>query len=128
MAQKDFTNGFLECAMWLGKRYESEEAAERGEGDDLLDVFEPSDIPADIMREIESDCTSFYEAHAALWQDEPYYDDEQAGHDFFLTRNGHGAGFWDRGIENGDELTAASKPYGSFNLEAFADGPVYAHH
>tara|TARA_R110002012_G_scaffold295739_1_gene492457 strand:+ start:107 stop:430 length:324 start_codon:yes stop_codon:yes gene_type:complete len=22
---------------------------------------------------------------------------EQAGHDFWLTRNGHGSGFWDRG-------------------------------
>lgn len=31
---------------------------------------------------------------------------EQIGHDFWLTRNGHGAGFWDRGQGAlGDKLT-----------------------
>jgi len=34
----------------------------------------------------------------------------QAGHDFWLTRNGHGAGFWDGDWpETGDALTEASK-------------------
>jgi hypothetical protein len=28
------------------------------------------------------------------------YSEERAGHDYWLTRNGHGAGFWDR-----EELT-----------------------
>ncbi len=38
---------------------------------------------------------------------------EQVGHDFNLTRNGHGAGFWDRGLDElGDRLTKASKPFG----------------
>lgn len=37
----------------------------------------------------------------------------QAGHDFALTRNGHGAGFWDRGLGDiGRTLTEHSKPYG----------------
>ena len=32
--------------------------------------------------------------------------EEQIGHDFWLTRNGHGAGFWDRGLgETGKKLT-----------------------
>ncbi len=38
---------------------------------------------------------------------------ENFGHDFALTRNGHGAGFWDRGLGAlGDRLTASAKPYG----------------
>lgn len=38
---------------------------------------------------------------------------EQAGHDFALTRNHHGAGFWDRGYgEVGDLLTTASHLFG----------------
>jgi len=37
----------------------------------------------------------------------------QAGHDFWLTRNGHGAGFWDRGLgEVGDKLTEMCKEFG----------------
>ncbi len=40
-------------------------------------------------------------------------DAEQSGHDFLLTRNGHGAGFWDRGYgDAGRTLTDACKPYG----------------
>lgn len=43
-------------------------------------------------------------------------DGDQAGHDFLLTRNGHGVGFWDRGLgERGQRLTAASEPYGTMN-------------
>lgn len=120
---EDFKNGFIACAMCLGQHFADESEAETGEGTDLQDMFEPSDIPADIMREIETDCRSFYDAHAHLWADNS---DEQAGYDFFLTRNRHGVGFWDGDYEHGDELTEASRPYGSFNLEAFADGPIYS--
>src|SRR5690606_5349913 len=35
----------------------------------------------------------------------PSYSDERFGHDFWLTRNGHGAGFWDR-----DELNIKPEP------------------
>lgn len=31
--------------------------------------------------------------------------DEQIGHDIWLTRGGHGAGFWDRDLPNADELS-----------------------
>lgn len=42
---------------------------------------------------------------------------EQFAHDFWLTRNGHGAGFWDRGLgEIGDIFTKASKTFGSCDL------------
>lgn len=52
--------------------------------------------------------------------------DEQIGHDFALTRNGHGAGFWDRGLgERGMWLTAMAKPYGSESLYVGDDGRLY---
>lgn len=51
----------------------------------------------------------------------------QVGHDFALTRNGHGAGFWDRGLgELGDRLTEACRPYGECHLYVGDDGKVYA--
>lgn len=38
----------------------------------------------------------------------------QIGHDFILTRNGHGAGFWDRGLGGiGDTLTKWAKTFGT---------------
>ena len=50
----------------------------------------------------------------------------QTAHDFILTRNGHGAGFWDRGYgAPGDRLTAAAKAYGSLNAYVGDDEKVY---
>lgn len=38
---------------------------------------------------------------------------ERIGHDLWLTRNGHGAGFWDRGLgAQGDSLTAICEALG----------------
>ncbi len=43
---------------------------------------------------------------------------EQAGHDFWLNRNGHGAGFWDGDWPEpaATTLDAASKAFGEVNL------------
>ncbi len=50
----------------------------------------------------------------------------QAGHDFLLTRNHHGAGFWDRGLGAlGDRLTANAHPYGETNAYVGDDELVY---
>lgn len=47
-----------------------------------------------------------------------------AGHDFALTRNGHGAGFWDRGLGDlGDRLTRAARAYGSSTAEFDSEDP-----
>jgi hypothetical protein len=48
------------------------------------------------------------------------------GHDFFLTRNGHGAGFWDRGMgELGDRLTEISQEIGETYPYVGDDGKIY---
>ena len=50
-------------------------------------------------------------------------DPGQVGHDFTLTRNGHGAGFWDRGLgERGDRLTDLCRPYGTAALFVDSSG------
>lgn len=60
------------------------------------------------------DCQKFIK-EAGAWLDSVSPD--QAGHDFWLTRNGHGAGFWDRGLGRiGDKLTAIAKSFGAVDL------------
>ena len=45
------------------------------------------------------------------------YDVTDAGHDFFLSRNGHGTGFWDRGLgEVGDKLHEAASAFGGVDV------------
>jgi len=50
----------------------------------------------------------------------------EAGGDFFLTRNGHGAGFFDGDWEDGDHLTLAANRFGEFELYRGNDGLAYA--
>jgi hypothetical protein len=53
-------------------------------------------------------------------------DPGQHGHDFWLTRNGHGVGFWDRGYGDvGDRLTAASKKFRERDVYAGDDGELH---
>ena len=55
------------------------------------------------------DIKAFVEKAGDLLEEWP---EEQIGHDFWLTRCGHGAGFWDRTeYENGDELTEICKKF-----------------
>lgn len=50
------------------------------------------------------------------WQ-APDVSENGADHNLILTANGHGAGFWDRGLGiAGDQLTTACEPY-SFDAE-----------
>ena len=113
-----FTDSYLETLFWS-------ECQENG--DPMDDDFGPEDLAPEALEEIKKDCTAFFWDNRELLDQTPEsYTYEQAGHDFALTRNGHGAGFWDRGLEKlGDDLTAACDGYGSQNLYIGDDGLVY---
>lgn len=106
-------DGYVECALWADTP--TDEDGERPE-------TELSDEGRDDLR---SDVTDF------LSDDETLtllvgLDPGQVGHDYWLTRNGHGAGFWDRGLgKRGDRLTEITKPYGSRDLYLGDDGLIY---
>jgi len=59
--------------------------------------------------------------------DKSELDDEAVGHNFWLSRNGHGAGFFDAGSgDEFDELQQAAKKYKEVNLEVGDDDKVHA--
>lgn len=50
------------------------------------------------------------------------------GHNFVLTRNHEGAGFWDLGLGSaGEELTGHAHPYGECGLYVGDDGGLYVY-
>jgi hypothetical protein len=51
---------------------------------------------------------------------------EQMGHDFALTRNHHGAGFWDRDYPKhlSDMLTETSHSFGEINIYIDGEGAI----
>ena len=116
----EFTQGYLECALWSS----TDQTRDDG-GDPLDDNYSPEDIaPASLARMV-ADCAQF---QAENETDLSAGDDGRAGHDFWLTRNGHGAGFWDGDWpeEIGERLTRACKAYGSCDLIVGDDGLIHA--
>ena len=84
-----------------------------------------SDFAPETVTKIISDCAAFELANTALLNEAG--DAEQNGHDFWLTRNHHGAGFWDRGYaENiGNALTKAAHAFGEVSLTLGDDDKLY---
>ena len=108
-----FTEAYIECALWASTDEEGEP----------LDMYQDIDIAPESLAAMVADCEAFQRDNA---DDLAELDDGQAGHDFWLTRNGHGAGFWDRGLgELGDRLSKAAHVYGSSDLYVGDDGTIY---
>ena len=76
-------------------------------------------FPADIRRELESDCDDFLTRNAHYLTDDPF----RGGMDFHLTRNRHGAGFWDGDWPKdiGQILTDRAHTYGTAEIQVFTD-------
>lgn len=91
-------NAYLETALW---------ASNEGPDDHS---FEDEEYLANLQQELDS----FWEATQHLYTEDEI-DDNAIEHDFFLTRNGHGSGFWDGDYQNGDELSKIAESYGEDN-------------
>ena len=121
-----FTHQYAETALWS--------SCDIDEGGNLDDSYDVEDINTDTLWTMVQDCRNFRDEEAVaaiLESDECGADDSQAGHDFWLTRNRHGAGFWDRGSLYGSEdagriLTDAAHVYGSIDLMPDGTGSVTA--
>jgi hypothetical protein len=118
-AMNNFTRQYLETALWSS----TDESREDG-GDPMDENYGIGDINADTVAAAQADCDRFRELAGELLNES---DDPEAGaHDFWLTRNGHGAGFWDGDWpDGGDRLTTLCKGFGEVNLYVGDDGAVY---
>jgi hypothetical protein len=87
--------------------------AESGMDSGEAQQYDLSDMSKESRKVFEEVCKDFCEANAG---DLAEIDPGRAGHDFWLTSQGHGAGYWDGDYpyELGQRLTQAAKVY-SFN-------------
>jgi hypothetical protein len=120
----EFTRAYIEAALW----------STNDDDDKPLDAnYDPDDIAPDTLATIIADCRRFQADNAAdlalaykRYPQKEWSPEAQAGHDFWLTRNGHGTGFWDRGIGKvGDQLTDASRKCGEVNLYVGDNGKIH---
>lgn len=75
-----------------------------------------SELTPESVKEARHDCLQFFQVNGPLFVDQ----EEQAGRDFWFTRQGHGVGFWDRPEVYGDEmdeLDESARAFGEVYLE-----------
>jgi len=113
-----FKSAYIECLLWADSPepgdVETTEADAWGAGD-----FSPA-----ALADIAADCLTFWAKNYDYIKHRP----KQAGHDFWLTRQGHGAGFWDPGRwpeYTGAILTKSSEKYGYVWPYVGDDGKLY---
>lgn len=114
-------SSYIEAALWTSL----------DEAEPLEDSFSLSDIDPGVLVNAQDDLRRFMVTNratiAAVRSDAEagggHYGAEQTGHDFWLTRNSHGTGFWDRGLgELCDRFAQSARAAGECDLYIGDDG------
>lgn len=126
-----FTHAYIDTALWASR---DESDPETG-GEPMDQNYVPEDIHPDTLSRMIEDCRRFQADHYEAFSAEgmclrcgPDYDESgHAGHDFWLTRNRHGAGFWDGDWHEdvADRLTEAARAFGEYDLYVGDDGMIH---
>lgn len=114
-------DAYIECALWSSSDIDPDLNSDTS----FTDAgFDRDDLAPETLEEMRVDVVAFIKANE---DDLTGLDPGQVGHDFWLTRNHHGAGFWDRGLgELGTRLTDAAHVYGSCDLYLGNDNMIYS--
>lgn len=117
--QETFLEAYIKCALWS-----TTDDADRPL-DDRLDI----ELAEETRANMAADCTKFETEQSAFYLHHGWTH-AQAGHDFWLTRNGHGAGFWDRDFDRcfgscGRALAEMAQAYPQVDLYVGDDGYIY---
>lgn len=111
---------YLETALWSS----NDESDESG-GEPMDANYSIDDVAFGTLLQAARDLRDFCREAGDLLEG---LDASRVAHDFWLTRNGHGAGFWDGDYEKsvGRELTRISKDFGGVDLLVGDDGRIHS--
>jgi len=108
-------HAYLTAALW---------ATCDDEGDPLSNSYGIEDVDERTKNVAVIDCDKFKLQATSLLRE---MRSDQIGHDLFLTRNGHGVGFWDRDLgEVGDKLTKLAEAMGPAEFYVGDDDKIYS--
>ena len=123
-----FCRAYLITALW---------SSVDDNGDPLDDRFDLSDLSPECLASAVADCAAFEADNAEtianaiatgkVISGPDFGPNDRAGHDFWLTRNGHGCGFWDGDWPEpyGQMLTDAAHVWGAVDLYVGDDEKVH---
>lgn len=107
-----FLESYIATALWSSTAYGYNKDPDDDQSFESAN-FDIDALSEDCLKSAREDCLSFMQESWGMIKN----DLSQAGHDFWLTRCGHGAGFWyGDWKEHGATLTNLSKPYGNVDL------------
>lgn len=125
----EFISGYI-AAMLCGSNDWSDESG----GQPLDANYSDDDLTDDARDRCETECKAFLYRIGYMIDDAQFTGNRHdggslaayAGHDFWLTRCGHGAGFWDGDWSDpaGDVLTNAAKAFGELFPYVTARGKI----
>jgi len=94
------------------------------DGEPLDSTFSLEDVSKELILEAEKDIELFLEKAGALLDG---LDLSTVMHDFWITRNGHGGGFWDGDYTEsiGEALTKISHSFGKVELYVGNNNKLY---
>lgn len=125
-----FVRGYIDAAL-----FSSTDESDDGGGESMDANYSRSDIASSSLKSIKRECARFIKKHKADLEEfvaaSPRGSHEDggwalAGHCFWLNRNGHGTGFWDRDAGDvGDRLSAASEKAGESDMYVGDNGEVH---
>lgn len=116
----EFVDAYIACALWSTNDESTPDGGEPLDANYNADSIDPQTRFAMTI-----DCQVFIETHKDHLVDYPA---TNAGHDFWLSRNGHGAGFFDHDFgtrEQGDALQIAARKFEECNLYVGDDNVLY---
>lgn len=127
----DFVHGYLVCALWST----NDDSDPQG-GDPLNANYGIEDIAQKCVEKIQADCARFQtensDALDVFYKTAHSNDGSSvqvlAGHDFCLSRNRHGSGFFDESDVPDvvqDKLQDAAEAMGELDLYVGDDGKIY---
>lgn len=106
---------YLKTALWSSSNYD----ADGNNGEPFDNDYDTSDFTVEARKAALRDIKGFLSLCADRGIDlgPVYAAIDDIGHDFWLTRNRHGAGFWDRGLcDVGRQLTEIAHSFGPVDL------------
>lgn len=121
-SEKEVLKAYIECALWSSTDKDSDDDRP------LDDTHGPSDLAPECVEKMQNDVRSFLDQvsrkniKASLLSE---WSDSDLGHDFWLSRNGHGRGFWDRGRAAGETLHGLAKEFGTADLYVGDDSKIH---
>jgi hypothetical protein len=116
-----FLSSYFETALWS--------STDEHSGRPMDENYDLNSFAENTLIDMVAEAEAWRDSVEPILEDLEGFDESQVGHDFWLVRNGFGAGFWDGDWPEPEasKLTKAAKNAGEIHLYIDDDGLIYSY-